>query len=506
MKRKIVLSFFILFILFILPSTAYGLYPVENLTATPFVDKVYLEWDSIAGISNYSICFAEPTMYYANWTALGISPPTIDGVFDDDVGNFSQEGILRSPNPVDDLDYEQIYAVHDDDYIYMGAKTHDNDAVANDDYIEVYFDFAQDGLDTTDIGYQLRESGTFTRLKWSGSAWISYGGSGALSATSGEGTANPVYELRIPKSELPNLPTNDTVNLIVRRTNTDTATTYTYFPDSTGYTIETTDGWQEMLISNVDSPEPTFTFYTENNYYNVTGLDAYSWYKIGVSAIDDSGVEGDQACVEFITLDYPRYNIYGTVYADATSNPLSDVLITVTDTFTHIVTTTNSTGEYSLVGLHNDEYTITYTKDGYVDYIEDITISSANVSGIDIYMQRETVMVNIMNVPISIYVLIVFTGLISGAYAILRKDNEYYTHLIACIISALLFATSSYISFAGVTGAGWSDGVTMPIMTLYTLPSLGYLFAGVAAILVFYFFMRMYDIYQENADAGWMKQ
>lgn len=118
----------------------------------------------------------------------------------------------------------------------------------------------------------------------------------------------------------------------------------------------------------------------------------------------------------------------------------------------------------------------------------------------------ETAMVNIMNVPISIYVLIVFVGLLTGAYAILRRDNEYYTHLISCVISALLFATSSYISFAGVSGEGWSTGESMPIMTLYTLPSLGYLFAGIAAILVFYFLMRVYDIYQEQADAGWMKQ
>lgn len=119
---------------------------------------------------------------------------------------------------------------------------------------------------------------------------------------------------------------------------------------------------------------------------------------------------------------------------------------------------------------------------------------------------NETVMVNIMNVPLSIFILIVTFAVLSAGYALVRRDNEYYTHMIASFLSAIMFGASSYMAFAGISGQGWSTGTTVPIMTLYQVPSLGYLFAGAAVIMVMYFFMRLYDIYQEHADAGWMKQ
>jgi hypothetical protein len=119
---------------------------------------------------------------------------------------------------------------------------------------------------------------------------------------------------------------------------------------------------------------------------------------------------------------------------------------------------------------------------------------------------NETVMVNIMNVPLSIFILIVTFAVISAGYALVRRDNEYYTHMISAFLSAIMFGASSYMAFAGISGQGWSTGTTLPIMTLYQVPTLGYLFAGAAVIMVMYFFMRLYDIYQEHADAGWMKQ
>jgi len=202
------------------------------------------------------------------------------------------------------------------------------------------------------------------------------------------------------------------------------------------------------------------------------------------------------------------FNISGYVNDSVSGDGIPNATIHLTGDSIATSVYSNASGYYLIGELYNGSYTITASKTGYISNSVDIVISGADNTTDELLLEEigKPTMVNVTNVPISIYAIIVLFGLITGAYAILRKDNEYYTHMIACIISALLFGTSSYISFAGVTGEGWSDGAAMPIMTLYTLPSLGYLFAGVAAILIFYFLMRMYDIYQENADAGWMKQ
>ena len=258
------------------------------------------------------------------------------------------------------------------------------------------------------------------------------------------------------------------------------------------------------LLSQVGLPALTGTntnatfAYLPNTFEIETGI-------LSKGDTDTYNVSGD---TDTYNVSGELFNISGYVNDSVSGDGIPNATIHLTGDSIATSVYSNASGYYLIGELYNGSYTITASKTGYISNSVDIVISGADNTTDELLLEEigKPTMVNVTNVPISIYAIIVLFGLITGAYAILRKDNEYYTHMIACIISSLLFGTSSYISFAGVTGEGWSDGAAMPIMTLYTLPSLGYLFAGVAAILIFYFLMRMYDIYQENADAGWMKQ
>lgn len=120
-----------------------------------------------------------------------------------------------------------------------------------------------------------------------------------------------------------------------------------------------------------------------------------------------------------------------------------------------------------------------------------------------------TDVVYISNPPLSVFMLISAVAIILSAYTLIRNDRDYYTHMITCILSAFMFGVSSYIAFGGISGEVTPFGAVPNdhlVVSLYQIPSLGYLFAGAAVIMVMYFFMRLYDIYQEHADAGWMKQ
>jgi len=357
---------------------------IQNLTATPFQTYAYLEWDAVPTATNYTLSFPEPTILWLG----NLTPPTLDGIEDTDIVNFSQKGVLRTPNPVNPLDYDYIYSVKDNDTLYMGGTTIDNDDSANDDSIAVYFDFAQDGLThDVDVGYVLDESGLLKRYRWSNVSedWGVWGGSGATSAVGGAGTNNVVYEIFIPLSELPLLQVGTDVDLIVQRENTDVATVQSYFPDATGESITNTSGWQYMHVSNSTDPVTILTYNTTNNYYNVTPVDIYSWYEVGVKAYA-AGQYGTESFVEFISLSYPRWTVSGYITDAVTGLGIPDVVVKITDTFTLVYNVTDSNGFYTSNGLHNDSYTIIANKTAYLENSINVTVAGANLTNQDISM------------------------------------------------------------------------------------------------------------------------
>jgi len=357
---------------------------IRNLHATPFDTYALLEWDSVANTTNYTLSFPEPTILWLG----NLTPPVLDGVEDTEIVNFSQKGVLRTPNPIESLDYDYIYSVKDNNTLYMGCTSKDNDDSANDDSISVYFDFDQDGLTHgVDIGYELDESGLLKRYRWTNvsDSWGVWGGSGATSAVGGAGTNNVIYEIFVPLSELPKLQVGTDIDMIVQRESTDIATVQSYFPSATGESITNTSGWQYMYVSNSTEAEPIITFNTTNNYYNITPVDIYSWYDVGVKAYVD-GQYGEEAFVEFISLDYPRWTISGYITDSVSGLGIPDAVVTITDTFTLVYNLTDSDGYYISNGLHNDSYTVTANKTSYAENSINVTVVGANLTNQNIIM------------------------------------------------------------------------------------------------------------------------
>lgn len=496
MKRKILL---LLLLLFFIPISSAATYPdaPENLTSVAGLNNVLLEWDNLTGVDNYSICVPLPSVY--NLTYAGISPPIIDGALDANITNFSQHGIMKSPNPIDTLTYESIWTVHDADSWYMMANTTDNDADPNDDYIEVFVDTQRDGLTTDDRGYRIKENGALTYLKWSGSAWISSGGTTANVAVSGAGTNNVIYELRVPKSEIPVINDGDYIDLIVRRTNTYIATTYTFFPESTGYTIESTDGWQTLYISPYDEPASFYCETSDTNYHNFTGLDSYSAYLFCVAGVS-GGVPGNTTCIEAITLDYPTYNVSGYVYDSDTNNPVFNATVVLTDTFTVAYAVTNATGYYAFPGIHNDDYTIKVTKDDYGISFEYITVSGFDYIVDDIYLSPSIYAnSNEMDfMPLSIFVLLLVIAIVFTLYCFYFTDRENYTHIILALVSAIILLITGYNSYIGI---GFLYPLSSEVSTYY------YQSSHIAGLLILYaMFMAacgvawIFDLARESAE------
>ena len=104
------------------------------------------------------------------------------------------------------------------------------------------------------------------------------------------------------------------------------------------------------------------------------------------------------------------------------------------------------------------------------------------------------------HVPVEVFTLIVSVAFIVAAYAIIRYDSEYYTHLIASFVSSLLFVFSSYFCFGGIYIHGDS------VETAWASDGLGYVFIVIAVIMTVYMFMRIYDLYKEHISGGWMRQ
>jgi len=231
----------------------------------------------------------------------------------------------------------------------------------------------------------------------------------------------------------------------------------------------------------------------------------------GIEVVDTAGGTYDITVTRYFTEDTTLDDEYsnGNWYSNVTFTPAQNI---TNGTITHTASVPN--GMYRHIdsdtfALDTNNTNATYTIDG-----DTITITTGELPEGETtyyYMSAElttdeTVMVTIMNVPLSIYILIVISGLITAAYSVLRKDEEYYTHIISALFSFFLFGTASYLSFSGISGEGWSTGEAMPIMTLYTIDSLGYLFMALTVVMLGYMLMKIYDIYDTQIKGDWMRQ
>lgn len=355
------------------------IHPVENLTATPYIENALLEWDDIQQADYYNVYRVVPSILYTNESLV------LDGELDTVYTDIGQRGLLRTPNPEYSDQFDTIYAVINDTYMFMYANAHDSDTSSTDDSIEIYFDFAMDGLNTGDKGYIITENAQLIEQVWSGTKWISGGATNAECIVQGSGTNNTDYELFIPLTDMPELLCCGEIYLTVMHENTAIATTQSYFP-STAFSIENVTGWQNMFIENSSEAGDVLLFNTTDNMFNLTGLDSISWYRVGVSAVLNI-TETNITYVEFITQHYPEYSVDGYVSDINTTLGIPNVIVTVTDTFTQGFKITDSNGYYKFENLRNDYYTLDASATGYSSGSTNVTISGNNVTAGNIYLE-----------------------------------------------------------------------------------------------------------------------
>jgi len=427
-------------------SAAYSLV-AGAIDIEPDIDHAHYTWTAIPEADNYTIQILNGTiMYIGNWTELGIDIPVLDGNLDWDVANYSQQGILRSPNPANWSDYDRLFGVYDDDNFYVGAITKDNDNDPNDDRLGFYIDFLRDGLTSDDVGYVLKEDGTFTRYRWSGSAWIAYGGSGASFAVGGAGTSEVTYEFEIPLTELVGFTMGNYIDLVARRTSTFGGTVYSFFPYGAD-TILSTDNWQTLFLDDESTSLVAVEYTTTDTYYNVTNLRPYTWYR-SVFFASSGGVDGETTQLDFVTLDYPTYVISGTVYDYYTGNPVPFAGITVNDTFVSAYRLCDSNGNFSIENLHNDDYTLIATHEYYGEGSLYVIVNGYNITDQEIIMypdaSGEITLISTYNLLIVVLVACFYMSFPPRGQLIQRDTGviNWLCALFGMVISRILASTA----------------------------------------------------------------
>lgn len=369
-----------LLLLILLISTA-NASPITGLNAVPSTSDIYLYWDD-TGATNYTTALENYSIVYTD-SAIDIT----DGVLDDEFIESSYKYLLRTPNPVTSNQYDEAYVLIDDDYEYFGTLCHDDSTSAVNDYLMVYIDVQNDGLDTLDRAYQIRENGGISRYRWTGSSWGIYPGSSASGTTSGAGTQTIQMEFRVPLTEISGEDFEYGMyhRTLFERRNWDVQT---FFPCAELHTVDTDDSstWNRleyMLEGNESITIQSVTTSTSNTF---DGLCPYTWYRAWV--YPDGNVD-DAAKVGVITLDLPRYNVTGCVYDYDTGAPLFNALVLIENGFAFESVYTNISGCYKLVNVYNGTYIVLAEKEGYANASGFVTVAGDDAVGDELYLRYD---------------------------------------------------------------------------------------------------------------------
>lgn len=371
----------LLFLLLLISTAAAG--PVTDLEATPYIDSIDLSWSGDS--TYYTVGIENDTIIYTD------TPPyPLDGIIDPVYAALSHTYTIYTPNPVYVNQYDEIYLLHDENYIYVGADCNDNDAKSYDDGVRFYIDVEGDGLDLSDRSYVIYENGLVKRYNYNGVGW-SQAPTAADGAVSGAGTTNFQMEFEIPLTELgPAMIDGSWHKTLIRRECAAlNPTVYRYYPHEQCVPADETDStdWADMQLADEGETTAAFIAETNNTYYTVnSNLCPFNWYRLWVCPEDDYG---NCTKTETITLNTPLYNITGCVYDHDTGDQLFNAVVYVTNSFVGASTLTNRTGCFELQGLYNGSFTITAQKDNYINYSVPVVVDGADVTGLELYLRYD---------------------------------------------------------------------------------------------------------------------
>jgi len=145
----------------------------------------------------------------------------------------------------------------------------------------------------------------------------------------------------------------------------------------------------EVEADNWDTWDWDYTYTDENGYYELypgVGEVSVSIYKSGYhSQYDSVTMEEDVPLERDYYLDPYESTIFGTVYDEETSDPISYAYVTVQGEDFYEYDYTNGDGEYSMY-LDAGEYTVTVNQEDYFAYETTVTIDPWEDYQLDVYL------------------------------------------------------------------------------------------------------------------------
>ena len=347
-------------------------YPPTGLSSITDVNQINFDWDDYANVDYWNISRLDITIPFTSAYAV------LDGIKDACYTCCCAYGFVGdAPNPYTTHGKETIYILRNNTYLILYADGEDDDNFNNDDNFIVGIDASNNNLTTDDRKFILKEGGTVTAKRWSGSAWNPVATT-ATGVVVGGGTAGAIqYEMFIPVSEFDtNFTNGSTVKFFMSRTHTaSNPDVESYYPQTLQNDTDATL-WQSVLLSS--EPQYTYIDNTTISEYTVTGLDPFTWYQHQFTAINGSQETTGTNSVD-ITLDTPSYTISGYI-KDSSGNPIANVDVWGENGYPLEHNVSNASGYYIGTHFHNGTYTIYANATNTIQNSIPITVSGANLT------------------------------------------------------------------------------------------------------------------------------
>ena len=440
--------------------------PVQNLTSTTAINNILFDWDNYSSADYWNVSQLDVTIPFTP------AYPILDGIKDACYECCCAYGFVGdSPNPYTDYGKELIYILRNSTFLILYADGEDNDAFNNDDEFIIGIDASNNNLTTDDRKFILKEGGTVTAKKWTGSAWNPIA-TNAQGVVVGSGTPGAIqYEMFIPVSELDTNFTNGSiVKFFMSRTHTaSNPDIESYYPQTL---INTTDAtlWESVLLSS--EAQYTYIDNTTISEYNATGLDPYTWYQHSFTSINGTQ-ESSSIDSSDITQQILLYSVSGYIL-DISGNPIAGAFVYAENGFVGEGDTSDVYGFYEGSRFKLQNYTITANKSGYVDNFitvnvtgnltnQNITLTAFEMTDWMLWeklLEIEDAIESIGEteqdlqssaIPIDVFISLVIISFIFMVYSFLYTDMNNYTHIISSVLAALINFIIAFNAYIGVT-------------------------------------------------------
>ena len=276
-------------------------------------------------------------------------------------------------------------------YLYVMVHAPDNDTNISDDNISLAFDVNRDSgtaPQPDDQMYEITEQNNLLRYTGNGTDWVANSTS-AVSAVAGAGSKAPVYEIRIPLSEIGSPSNNTPINFLFENVCTgsgDFIERHTYFPKNPNASEKDPSSWGlitfRSLTDYVQIANPSGTSYM------IADLKDGFRYDFTAKAVDNVGNTGQRSDPLIIqTAGDLGYNISGYVF-NYLGNPIPNVRVQTPKDY---IVSSHSNGDYFLEELINFTYDVTASSGVYSSDITQVTVNGADVHNVNITIPHITV-------------------------------------------------------------------------------------------------------------------